>query len=320
MEMFGQRINCPMRGLRVLFFATVLAYSVNCYGAPDQTMSVVPAAVSGTTINAADENTRNSNVSTPYNAHSHTDISTTTANTFSVGDGLAGNKDIVFNAADTTDVRLRWNDTANLVTIDHPTAGSFNQVATISGTAGVTGILQGDVTSSVRQFAASPGADDQTLVSDSTTAGTFRALPNCTDTGGNHINYTTATNAFSCGTSGGATSSTIVNFARTGAAGTGTQAVTGMGFQPTSLWVGCTNSAGGDDWTIAFGDDAAGETAFEVINASVTRNTARLVVVQTSGGNNMLAVLDSMDTDGFTVTWTENGTGPDVDCLSMGVR
>jgi hypothetical protein len=51
-----------------------------------------------------------------------------------------------------------------------------------------------------------PASDDQVLVSDTTSAATGRTLPNCTDTGGNHLNYTTATNSFSCGTtsSGGA--------------------------------------------------------------------------------------------------------------------
>lgn len=32
---------------------------------------------------------------------------------------------------------------------------------------------------------------------------TAKTLPNCVDTGGNHLNFTTATNEFSCGTSGG---------------------------------------------------------------------------------------------------------------------
>jgi hypothetical protein len=34
----------------------------------------------------------------------------------------------------------------------------------------------------------------------------YKAVPDCTDTGGNHLNFTQSTDAFSCGTSGGATS------------------------------------------------------------------------------------------------------------------
>ena len=44
---------------------------------PNNTMSISPSASDGATITASDENTRNTNISTPYNAHSHTDISPT---------------------------------------------------------------------------------------------------------------------------------------------------------------------------------------------------------------------------------------------------
>lgn len=48
-----------------------------------------------------------------------------------------------------------------------------------------------------------PAGDDQLLVSLSATAASWKTVPDCTDTGGNHLNYTQSTNAFSCGTSGG---------------------------------------------------------------------------------------------------------------------
>lgn len=60
----------------------------------------------------------------------------------------------------------------------------------------------------------STAADDTTLVS-SGAAWVASALANCTDTGGNHLNYTTATNAFSCGTSssGGGANAALSNLA-----------------------------------------------------------------------------------------------------------
>jgi len=67
-------------------------------------------------------------------------------------------------------------------------------------------------------------ADDTSLVS-SGTAWAAAALPNCVDSGGNHLNYTTATNAYSCGTSssgGGGTpggADTNVQFNNAGAFG-----------------------------------------------------------------------------------------------------
>lgn len=48
-----------------------------------------------------------------------------------------------------------------------------------------------------------PASDDQIPVSDSSSAATWRSVPNCADTSGQHLNYTTASNSFSCGTSTG---------------------------------------------------------------------------------------------------------------------
>jgi hypothetical protein len=47
---------------------------------------------------------------------------------------------------------------------------------------------------------AAPGAGDLVLVSDSTSAATWRSVPDCADTAGNHLNYTASSNTFSCGT------------------------------------------------------------------------------------------------------------------------
>ena len=38
---------------------------------PSNTMTVTPTATDDTVIEAVDENTRNTNISTPYNAHTH---------------------------------------------------------------------------------------------------------------------------------------------------------------------------------------------------------------------------------------------------------
>lgn len=51
-------------------------------------------------------------------------------------------------------------------------------------------------------------ADDTVIVSNAT-AWQAKAIPDCDDAGGNHLNYDTATNAFSCGTSGSAASLTV---------------------------------------------------------------------------------------------------------------
>lgn len=46
-------------------------------------------------------------------------------------------------------------------------------------------------------------AAHQVPVATSTSATTFKTVPDCTDTGGNHLNYTQSGDTFSCGTSGG---------------------------------------------------------------------------------------------------------------------
>jgi hypothetical protein len=51
-------------------------------------------------------------------------------------------------------------------------------------------------------YAASPPTDTVPIITASNTA-TYKAVPDCTDTGGNHLNYTASTHAISCGTSGG---------------------------------------------------------------------------------------------------------------------
>lgn len=79
---------------------------------------------------------------------------------------------------------------------------------------------------------------------------TWKVVPDCTDTGGNHINYTQSTDAFSCGTSGGASVSVTAgtpNVVITPSPGTGT------------FTVGTTapfNAQTGTSYTVVTGDNA----------------------------------------------------------------
>jgi hypothetical protein len=59
---------------------------------------------------------------------------------------------------------------------------------------------------------ATASGTDQTLVTASTISATWRTLPSCTDSGGQHLNYDTVTHTFSCGsTGGGAGGGTVTN-------------------------------------------------------------------------------------------------------------
>ena len=97
--------------LSILFFlACGRAYSV-----PDQTMSISPAASTGTTITAADENDRSNDVSTPFNAHSHVDITAMSGvNTFTIGDNAVGNKTYAVDTDQANNPAIRYN-----TSVDH---------------------------------------------------------------------------------------------------------------------------------------------------------------------------------------------------------
>lgn len=73
-------------------------------------------------------------------------------------------------------------------------------------------------------YSASPATDTTPVITAANTA-TYKAIPNCTDTGGNHINYTTSTHAFSCGTSSsGGGSGTFIDWQGPAGPTTGTAA------------------------------------------------------------------------------------------------
>jgi hypothetical protein len=84
-------------------------------------------------------------------------------------------------------------------------------------------------------YSASPSNDTAPVITAANTA-TYKAIPACTDSGGNHLNYDTSTHAFSCGTSssvaGGSgtvnsgTSGQLTYYASTGTAVSGLPAAT----------------------------------------------------------------------------------------------
>jgi hypothetical protein len=65
-----------MKRLFILMVCLLVARLV--MAAPSSTMSVTPVATSGTSITAADENARNNAISTTFNSHDHSTISTCT--------------------------------------------------------------------------------------------------------------------------------------------------------------------------------------------------------------------------------------------------
>lgn len=100
----------------------------------DSTLSISPSATAGTTITASDENSRNSTISTWANSHDH-DLDNTT----NFGDGGAGNKSLCADAADTTDLCIRYNDTLNVWEAQENST-TFSTFLVFSGTNTLTGV------------------------------------------------------------------------------------------------------------------------------------------------------------------------------------
>lgn len=78
------------------------------------------------------------------------------------------------------------------------------------------GVFTGDVTTTFPAvtvakvngiaYSATAAAHSVEVITTANTTATAKVMPDCTDTGGNHINFTQSTDAFSCGTSGGSSS------------------------------------------------------------------------------------------------------------------
>jgi hypothetical protein len=76
-------------------------------------------------------------------------------------------------------------------------AGSGSQAATVVKVNGIA-------------YSATAAAHTVQVTTTANTAVTAKVVPDCTDTGGNHLNFTQSSDAFSCGTSGGGSGSFVL--------------------------------------------------------------------------------------------------------------
>src|SRR5207248_5587080 len=72
--------------------------------------------------------------------------------------------------------------------------GTTSTGGTVSSVGTGFGLTGGTITTTGTVSLVAPSADDQLYVSDSTSAATWRSLPSCADSSGNHLNYSTSTN------------------------------------------------------------------------------------------------------------------------------
>jgi hypothetical protein len=154
-------------------------------------------------------------------------------------------------------------------------------------------------------------SDDQTIVS-SGSAFVAKTLPDCTDTGGNHLNYTQSTNAYSCGTSGsGGGSGTVTH---TGGALTSGKTVVGAGMDDvavSTLTATVVKSASGTLSAATGGTDYA-DNAFKTLSVSgqsdVVADSAADTLTFAAGSNITLTTNAGTDTITIAASGGSGGT------------
>lgn len=106
--------------------------------------------------------------------------------------------------------------------------------------------------------------------------------------------------------------SKISEFSRTASAGAGAQAITGIGFQPIAIYmIGFVTST--LYYSHGFGDSDEDECAVYSTTGPYVGDANNIININSgASGHNMWAVLTSLDSDGFTVTWGKGGNGQDV--------
>lgn len=130
-------------------------------------------------------------------------------------------------ATQVVDFTVTWGTGAiNSITgLTFVVVGPGSAVSSVFGQTGAVANLSGDCTTAGSSVitcqkvngishSATQAAHTVEVVTSANTAATAKALPDCPDTGGNHINFATGTDAFSCGTSSSAGTVTDSGYTR----------------------------------------------------------------------------------------------------------
>ena len=191
--------------------------------------------------------------------------------------------------------------------VDTYAAGTVNAAAIADGSVASAEIATNTITPA--DISGSP-VDDSVFVADSASAGTWRTLTNCTDTGGNHLNYTQSTNLFSCGTSNN-TNMFVGNTTRDTSLASGTQAITGVGFTPRAcVFLAEISATQQASWGVATAgaSNALFSNGLSVADTYSDDQTSAIYLRQ-AATINAYADVDSFDSDGFTLGWTRDDPG-----------
>lgn len=149
-------------------------------------------------------------------------LGTGIATALAVNTGSAG-APVLLNGAGGTPSSLTLTNATGLVAAGMPNSGVFTGDATTTfpaltiGNAAITavkmvnaGVFTGDVTTTFPAitvakvngiaYSSTAAAHSVEVITTANTTATAKVIPDCTDSSGNHLNYTQSTDAFSCGT------------------------------------------------------------------------------------------------------------------------
>ncbi len=101
----------------------------------------------------------------------------------------------------------------------------------------------------------------------------------------------------------------VGSFTRDVSLASGTQAITGVGFQPTAI-VCFANIAASSaaSWGVSDGSTNGSTTDINPAVPGAYSNNTNLITVVVTGADNYVGVISTFDADGFTISWTKTGT------------
>jgi len=306
-------------------------------------MSVTPTATSSTTITASDENSRNSSISTTFNAHSHLDISDMSGvNTYRIGDGTAGNKTYSVNDDQASDPALRFDTTSDYWTLTND-GSTFSPLTIVSGA-----VILGENTFRIGDN--TDNNDKEILFNEGTTDGKIQwdiseNLFKVSHDGGSTFLYnvhsvdatalasgsvliaagngalqyagTLQNGQALVGNSSGPPTPQFVNrfalgsFTRDTSTATGTQAVTGVGFKPkAAVFLAAQGGSDEASWGVDIGTARGSIFTDDAIAADTIQQGTNSSITDRELGNTDLyaGTVSTFDVDGFTISWTKTGT------------
>lgn len=101
----------------------------------------------------------------------------------------------------------------------------------------------------------------------------------------------------------------VGSFTRDMTAVSGSQSITGIGFKPKSLLL--IGAVALDNFvSISISDGTNSKNIFRNPSALTWSNNSTFIVDFVTAGASQEATLTSLDTDGFTINWTKNGSPP----------